>query len=344
MLINKLLICIELLDSNVADTLYVWCSHNLYKSQMFGKCNLREVDMLVTKCSASVCPTDNKHLEGDDLIPILEYKSSSHQKMAGYFRTWEDVAGDTTGTARVSYGDLPDCIDMAIAFGNDNPDFWPVFKNKYIPFMHERGTKCITCINVNKLVDSEYTNDEAGYKELASKIATEKVFDYGADGIDVDVESDFSGEGLERVIGVFSALADIMHDAGLTITYDTNKTGAHPLFVAVYSKVDYVFVQSYGRSVSGLQTTFDSFKAYIKPEQYFIGFSFYEENGTDWGDVQEPLEESRAYSYAMWQPSEGTKGGIFSYAIDRDGVAAGDDTIQSTNYPVTRTLIATMNP
>ena len=300
--------------------------------------------MRISTCSAGVCPPDNTHFEGEDLLPVLEYKKSNHQKMAGYFRTWEDVAGDNSGTAMISFGDLPDCLDMAIAFGNDNSEFWPVFKNQYVPFMHQRGTKCITCINVNKLVDSNYANDEGGYKELATKIANEKVFEHDADGIDVDVESDFQGDNLERVTGVFSALADIMHEAGLTITYDTNKSGDHPLFIATHSKIDYVFVQSYGRSLAGLQNTFDSFKNYIKPEQYYIGFSFYEENGTEWGDVEEPLESSRAYNYALWQPNEGTKGGIFAYAIDRDGVLSGDDTIQPTNYPVTRELIKTMNP
>ena len=295
------------------------------------------------KASAVVCPQNNDHLSGDDLIPILNYKNSNHQMMAGYFRDWADITVNPT-VNKVSYGDLPDCLDIAIAFGNTSESFWDTFKNEYIPFLHARGTKCIRSINISKFIDSSYPNTTEGYQELAQAIADERVFQYGADGIDVDIETSYTGENLERVIGVFSHLADIMHNSNLFIIYDTNQTGNTKLFQAVYSKVDYVFVQSYGRSVSGLQNTFDTFKNYISPQQYFIGFSFYEENGTHWGDVTEPLEDSRAYAYATWQPKEGTKGGIFSYAIDRDGVSQGDNTIQSTDYPVTRTLIGVMNP
>ena len=36
-------------------------------------------------------------------------------------------------------------------------------------------------------------------------------------------------------------------------------------------------------------------------------------------------ENSNAYRHAKWQPKEGMKGGIFSYAVDRDGVEEGID-------------------
>ncbi|MGP1612782.1 MAG: EndoS/ChiA family endoglycosidase [Catonella sp.] len=36
-------------------------------------------------------------------------------------------------------------------------------------------------------------------------------------------------------------------------------------------------------------------------------------------------EDSNAYRHAKWQPKEGMKGGIFSYAVDRDGVEEGID-------------------
>lgn len=293
--------------------------------------------------SSAVCPQDNSHLSGIELTPILNYKNSNHQMMGGYFRDWADITANPT-TNKVSYADLPDCLDIAIAFGSGSDAFWTAFKDEYIPFMHERGTKCIRSVNINQFINSSYPNTDEGHQALAQAIADEQVFQYGADGIDVDVETTYTGTNLERVIGVFSALADIMHSANLFIIYDTNQTGNTALFKAVYSKVDYVFEQSYGRRVSGLQNTFNTFKNYILPSQYFIGFSFYEENGAYWRDVTEPLEDSRAYAYATWQPNEGTKGGIFSYAIDRDGVAQGDDTIQPTDYPVTRTLIGVMNP
>lgn len=104
-------------------------------------------------------------------------------------------------------------------------------------------------------------------------------------------------------------------------------------------------------------TLFETFSSLIPAEKIMIGFSFYEENsyGTKtiptavhnnrWYDipttdkkveklinsdgsfntrgyfVEGGFEESRAARYAKWQHEFGLKGGVFSYAIDRDGVA-----------------------
>lgn len=100
----------------------------------------------------------------------------------------------------------------------------------------------------------------------------------------------------------------------------------------------------------------------VKPEHFMYGFSFYEENGDKgnnvWADTASLKEEndevnntqlnpkttkwylakkkiatrkpgtpanSNAYRHATWQPDEGMKGGIFSYAVDRDGAEEGID-------------------
>ena len=100
----------------------------------------------------------------------------------------------------------------------------------------------------------------------------------------------------------------------------------------------------------------------VKPEHFMYGFSFYEEDGDKnnnvWADTVSLKEEndetvntklnpktekwhlakekiatrnpgtpedSNAYRHAKWQPKEGIKGGIFSYAVDRDGVEEGID-------------------
>ena len=77
----------------------------------------------------------------------------------------------------------------------------------------------------------------------------------------------------------------------------------------------------------------------IPAERYLIGFSFYEEFDLNrWDDTSEPFEDSRALAYAQWQPEGETKAGVFSYAIDRDGVAFLDDEITETDYAWTRRL------
>lgn len=86
-----------------------------------------------------------------------------------------------------------------------------------------------------------------------------------------------------------------------------------------------------------MEERWQGYSKYIRPEQYMIGFSFYEEragSGNLWYDINSRKDDdkangintditgTRAERYARWQPKTGgVKGGIFSYAIDRDGVA-----------------------
>ena len=77
----------------------------------------------------------------------------------------------------------------------------------------------------------------------------------------------------------------------------------------------------------------------LPAERYLIGFSFYEEFDLNrWDDTSEPFEESRAVAYAEWQPEGATKAGVFSYAIDRDGVDFLDDEITAVEYSWTRKI------
>ncbi|MFM1515163.1 hypothetical protein [Helcococcus ovis] len=105
-------------------------------------------------------------------------------------------------------------------------------------------------------------------------------------------------------------------------------------------------------------TLFDTFKSLVGSEKIMIGFSFYEENShttkrltpplydnNRWYDIPttdgkvekmiksdgkiEPngyfedgkFADSRAARYAKWQPKDSLKAGVFSYAIERDGVS-----------------------
>lgn len=88
-----------------------------------------------------------------------------------------------------------------------------------------------------------------------------------------------------------------------------------------------------------MQPTWESFAPLIPSERYLIGFSFYEEYDLNrWDDTSEPFETSRAAAYADWQPDGATKAGVFSYAVDRDGVDFLDDGITETHYSWTRLL------
>ncbi|KAM3548920.1 hypothetical protein MY1884_008973 [Beauveria asiatica] len=116
--------------------------------------------------------------------------------------------------------------------------------------------------------------------------------------------------------GVASVMAG---SASVCPSDNTHTTGAALQSIVDYKKGDHQLMAGYFRSC-------------------------YEENGANWGDTTSPITSSRAWQYAKWQPSGATKGGIFSYAIDRDGVPIGDDKLQPTDFTWTRKLISAMNP
>lgn len=297
--------------------------------------------------SSSVCPSDNSHASGDALQKIVDYKKGDHQLMGGYFRAWRDKASWPEGN-KVSMLDLPDCLDIAFVFanGDESDDFWTTLKDTYVPTLHSRGTKLVKTVGISQLISTSWDNTPDGWEGLANALY-KTIEDYGLDGLDIDVEQGLSASQLKQATGVFNALSKKLGPKSGTdklLIWDTNKDGNFQLFQAVYPTISYVLVQSYGRSTSSLQGTWDTFSRYIPSKHYLIGFSFYEENGSDWHDTTEPMTSSRAWYYAKWQPQGATKGGIFSYAIDRDGVAAGDNKIQPTDFTWTRKLISAMNP
>ena len=110
-----------------------------------------------------------------------------------------------------------------------------------------------------------------------------------------------------RAAGVFLELSRLIgpkSGTGRLFIYDTNRDGG-VLFQATSECFDYVLVQSYGRSASSLQSTWDFLAPFIDPEQYLIGFSFYEENDdwNEWNDTSEPFGENSA---GLWSSPMGS--------------------------------------
>lgn len=167
-----------------------------------------------------------------------------------------------------------------------------------------------------------------------------------------------SKEQRERIHGVLKALGTLIGPNGKNsdklFIYDTTMGPENDAFMKNYHNFDLVLLQRYG--VSGergqpnfdgtynndLNETFEKFSEFISPKKIMIGFSNYEENSTEdnrWYDIPMldnrvqkldnenkvvyeygDLVNSRAGKYASWQPSNGVKGGIFVYAIERDDV------------------------
>ncbi|HEP1347650.1 TPA: endo-beta-N-acetylglucosaminidase [Streptococcus pyogenes] len=295
----------------------------------------------------------------------------------GYFRTWHDKTSDPTEKDKVnSMGELPKEVDLAFIFHDWTKDyslFWKELATKHVPKLNKQGTRVIRTIPWRFLAGgdnsgiaedtSKYPNTPEGNKALAKAIVDEYVYKYNLDGLDVDVEHDSipkvngkaSDENLKRSIDVFEEIGKLIGPKGadksrLFIMDSTYMADKNPLIERGAPYIDLLLVQVYG--ARGEQGEFQNdtrlvtetpeerwqgYSKYIRPEQYMIGFSFYEEragSGNLWYDINSRKDEdkangintditgTRAERYARWQPKTGgVKGGIFSYAIDRDGVA-----------------------
>ncbi|HER7158897.1 TPA: endo-beta-N-acetylglucosaminidase [Streptococcus pyogenes] len=295
----------------------------------------------------------------------------------GYFRTWHDKTSDPTEKDKVnSMGELPKEVDLAFIFHDWTKDyslFWKELATKHVPKLNKQGTRVIRTIPWRFLAGgdnsgiaedtSKYPNTPEGNKALAKAIVDEYVYKYNLDGLDVDVEHDSipkvngeaSDENLKRSIDVFEEIGKLIGPKGvdksrLFIMDSTYMADKNPLIERGASYINLLLGQVYGsQGEKGVfqndtklvtdtpEERWQGYSKYIRPEQYMIGFSFYEENaqeGNLWYDINSRKDEdtangintditgTRAERYARWQPKTGgAKGGIFSYAIDRDGVA-----------------------
>ncbi|HEL1092599.1 TPA: endo-beta-N-acetylglucosaminidase [Streptococcus equi subsp. zooepidemicus] len=305
-------------------------------------------------------------------IPMKPLKGPLY---GGYFRTWHDKTSDPAEKDKVnSMGELPKEVDLAFVFHDWTKDyslFWQELATKHVPTLNKQGTRVIRTIPWRFLAGGDhsgiaedaqkYPNTPEGNKALAKAIVDEYVYKYNLDGLDVDVERDSipkvngqeSNANIQRSIAVFEEIGKLIGPKGadrsrLFIMDSTYMADKNPLIERGAPYIDLLLVQVYGaqgekggfdnanhKAVDTMEERWESYSKYIRPEQYMVGFSFYEEkanSGNLWYDVNveddtnpnigSEIKGTRAERYAKWQPKTGgVKGGIFSYGIDRDGVA-----------------------
>ncbi|MDO4766010.1 MAG: S-layer homology domain-containing protein [Eubacteriales bacterium] len=270
-----------------------------------------------------------------------------------------------------------------------NSIFWEKLREEYVPKLNAQGTKVIRTIGAGFLTGEvgisqdreKYPDTPEGFKKLASDIVDEYVYKHNLDGLDVDVEihnepgHNKTGEAkkaeMQKAIAVMKEIAKLIGEHGKDNTRflimdttlhagrrirDQKDIGPNnELFIETHKCYDYVLAQVYGAGGEmgdfGKDFKWRTFQPYILPNQFLIGFSFYEEGGKAagniWGDTEGTPENSRAARYAAWNPEGGVKGGIFSYAIERDGTREfrdyrrrldGDNTLRTTTYEWTKSL------
>ncbi|WNZ91389.1 endo-beta-N-acetylglucosaminidase family protein [Streptococcus iniae] len=259
--------------------------------------------------------------------------------------------------------------------------FWEELATKQVPKLNKQGTRVIRTIPWRFLSGADHSdisadkekfpNTEAGNKALAKAIVDEYVYKYNLDGLDIDIERDSvpkvndkeDPEALARTVEVFKEIGKLIGangaDKSRLLIMDTTYTAEeNPLIKETAQYLNLLLVQVYGFSgengnylhhknildeTSSMEGRWQGYSKYIRPEQYMVGFSFYEEKDFNnrWKDINEEdpsdphigekIQGTRAERYAKWQPKTGgLKGGLFSYAIDRDGVAQPK---QKTEHP-----------
>lgn len=298
-------------------------------------------------------PGSGNEAQDVKLKKLIAYKNTDHEISVGYYRTWRDSA--TLAGNIPSMRSLPDSLDIAMVFPNETPPdnaYWSMLKTNYVPYLHKRGTKVIITLGNLDQATTTGTQDSIGYSKWAKDIYDKWVTGYNLDGIDIDIESNPSGESLTKFVSAAKALSKYFgpkSGTGKIFVYDTNQKPT-PFFTQTASLYNYVFYQAYGGSTARLTSVSALYMPYINMKQFLPGFSFYEERGYPsnyWDDVKYPQNGTGlAYDYARWEPASGKKGGIFSYAIDRDAplISPHDNTLLKPNFKVTNDLIKIMNP
>lgn len=272
--------------------------------------------------------------------------NDTKQIMMGYYRVWRDVT--VSSDNKSSMLDLPGGLDIISVFPDaetDDTKFFETLGDKYVPTLHKRGTRVIRTINIDVLknIPDEFIHDgNVDYNAFADHIIAKYITPWNLDGLDIDNEGGFGTiDELTDAIETTKSLSEkIGPQSGTDKLFIVDTTGAMDGFVQSLSgKLSYVFLQAYGKNTIQLDQLWATYKNEFTSNQFAVGVSFPEENGYNWHDTDSPFETSRAVQYANWNPKEGNKGGMFAYAIDRDGKDFNDNTISKSNYDWTKYLM-----
>ena len=287
-----------------------------------------------------------------------------------YYRAWRDVTMKGVNTDLpdenwISMYDIPYGVDVVNVFSyvpagqeEQAQPYYDKLKSDYAPYLHSRGIKLVRGINYEQVTVEgfrDYMADlgksvddatDADYDAYALEIIGEYMTSVGLDGLDIDMEtyptdadvaiSDNVIRALSKHIGPKSDNPD-----GTMFLYDTNASDLAP-FRNVADCFDYVAYQQYGSNAERTDNAFGDYAPHIGSE-FVPGLTFPEEGDMNnrWYDATEPYEESNFYQVASYV-NEHKLGGMFVYALDRDGRDYEEDIdrIVPSNLLWTKTAIA----
>lgn len=268
-----------------------------------------------------------------------------------YYRTWRDQSIPSEQNNQIRMTDIPYGIDVVNVFhanvsDADSKVFFDEVANVYAPELHKRGTKLVRGLDYRELLKVPTTQSQPTAKEFDdyAKQLLDKYMTPGIDGLDFDMESTYTASQLKIAHGVIEALSHYIgpkSDTDTLLIYDTVDIFSLEPFTPVSSAFSFLGAQQYGSNATRAESSWNNkfSKTGIERSQYLVGLSFPEERTNQtWGDTREPYESSNLYSVANYVRTSET-GGMFLYAIDRDGIQGRNDQLLKSDFLWTKTAI-----
>jgi|GEM_PF-1598441 len=301
-------------------------------------------------------------ITGSILAAPTQIQAAGNQSFMVYYRAWRDKLMNGVNTSLPdanpqSMTDIPYGIDIVNVFsyvpaGEEAKakPFFDALKTTYAPALHQRGVKLVRALGYGGLLDirKQYGNNptpeqfDSFAKQLVDTLSTQ----YDLDGIDIDMEDYPSAADIKLSDGVINAMSKLLGpkaNNGTLLIYDTNGSNMGP-FQNVKDDFNFVGYQQYGSTSSRTaKAVSDYAKVGYPGSQFLAGLTFPEEGDHNrWLDTNpDNFNASHMHDVATYV-NQNNLGGMFVYAVDRDGRTYGDfdlNHIVPTTYRWTKTAI-----
>ncbi|KLI75714.1 MULTISPECIES: EndoS/ChiA family endoglycosidase [Lacticaseibacillus] len=279
-----------------------------------------------------------------------------------YYRAWRDQAMHGVNTTILdpnpqSMLDLPYGIDIINVFsyvpaGQEAKaqPFFDKLKTVYAPEMHRRGAKLVRALDYGRMVDGliQQYGKHPTASEIDDYVQTliyELSGQWGLDGIDIDMEQYPDAEKValsDRIIQTMGQYLGPKAGNGTLLIYDTNGSYLVPFknVMGYFSNLGY---QQYGSGPNRTEKMRQTYTAASFPQDRLLaGLTFPEEGDQNrWYDT-DPNHFLRSNMHTVATFSRENLGGMFVYAVDRDGRTYEEPDfshIRKTTYRWTKTAI-----
>lgn len=325
---------------------------------------------MMVGCSLTVGTVANAQEEDSPVVESQEGNGSKHFMV--YYRAWRDVTMKGANTDLpddnwISMYDIPYGIDVVNVFsyvpsGQEAAaqPFYDKLKSDYAPYLHARGIKLVRGLDYSGVMVNGFKTwiaqqgksvddaTESDYGVYADHVIETYMTSVGLDGLDIDMETHPDAAQVAISDQVITALAKRIgpksdNPEGTMFLYDTNGNYTAP-FANVADCFDYVAYQQYGSDSNRTAKAAATYEQFIDSAKFVPGLTFPEEGDINnrWNDATEPYLDSHFYDVASYS-YEHNLGGMFVYALDRDGRTYSDDDlthIKPSNLIWTKTAIA----